>query len=183
MKLRQILFLIIIGISCLASNSIAAVELSILQKECAEIGFKIKTEDNGKCVLQLMDKFSSKATIQTSTKAIKQAIEIDDVSAAQQRTNERQQQYEKDAEIAQQQREIDALKKQQAQMYDLQKRSVAAQEQAAQAQAEGAADERRSRGLKLMNQGLDRMTGTGAYAPKASTSFSCIRNGNYTTCN
>jgi hypothetical protein len=152
MKLRQKISLIIISISYLVSNSVAAVELSLLQKECAEIGFKIKTQENGKCVLQLMDKFNSKATIQSSTKAIKQATTTDDVSAAQQRTNERQLNYEKDAEIAQKKREIEVLERRQNELMDLQRRSVAAQEKAANSGSEAAS-------LLLMQKGLEMMGG------------------------
>ena len=146
----------------LLSSSSYAVDMAVLQEQCADIGFKMRTPANGTCVLRLMK----------GVKAEEKAV------AAQQQAYANQQ-----AAQAAQDQQAANLRQQQAEMYELQRRSVAAQEQAAQAQAEGAADERRSRSLKLMNQGLDRMTGTGAYAPKASTSFSCIRNGNYTTCN
>ena len=146
----------------LLSNSSYAVDMAVLQEQCADIGFKMRTPANGTCVLRLMK----------GVKAEEKAV------AAQQQAYANQQ-----AAQAAQAQQAAALQQQQTQMYELQRRSVAAQEQAAQAQAEGAADERRSRSLKLMNQGLDRMTGTGAYAPKASTSFSCYRNGNHTTCN
>jgi hypothetical protein len=161
-KLRSMTFTLCSIAFMLLSNNTYAVDMAVLQEECADIGFKMRTPANGTCVLRLMK----------GVKAEEKAV------AAQQQAYANQQ-----AAQAAQAQQAAALQQQQAQMYDLQRRSVAAQEQAAQAQTEGAAYERRSRGLKLMNQGLDRMTGTGAYAPKASTSFSCIRNGNYTTCN
>ena len=173
MQIHQYISLIIIVISCLVSNSTSAVELSVLQKECAEIGFKIKTEDNGKCVLQLMDKFNSKA--------IKQETVINDVNAAQQRTIERQKQYEKDAEIAQKQREIDEFKRQQAEMYEQQRRSYAAQEAAANAQREAIDNDRQARAWSAVGESLQRQYGTGAYAPRPP--ITCINNGNITTCN
>jgi hypothetical protein len=162
MNIRKIrsMTLTLCGIAfMLLSNSSYAVDMAVLQEQCADIGFKMRTPANGTCVLRLMK----------GVKAEEKAV------AAQQQAYANQQ--------AAQAQQAAALQQQQTQMYELQRRSVAAQEQAAQAQAEGAADERRSRSLKLMNQGLDRMTGTGAYAPKASTSFSCYRNGNHTTCN
>lgn len=173
MQLRQILFLIIIGISCLVSNSVGALELSVLQNECAEIGFKIKTEGNGKCVLQLMDKFNSKP--------INQGTTIDDVSGAQQRTIERQRQYEKDAELVQKQHEIDGFKRQQAEMYELQRRSYTAQEAAANAQRDEIANERSARAWGAVGRSLEKLSGTGAYAPRPPVT--CITNGNITRCN
>ena len=165
MKIKNLrsMTLALFGIAfMLLSNSSYAVDMAVLQEECADIGFKMRTPANGTCVLRLMK----------GVKAEEKAV----VAQQQAYANQQAAQATLDQQAAN-------LRQQQAEMYDLQRRSVAAQEQAAQAQAEGAADERRSRGLKLMNQGLDRMTGTGAYAPKANKSFSCYRNGNYTTCN
>lgn len=146
----------------LLSNNTYAVDMAVLQEQCADIGFKMRTPANGTCVLRLMK----------GVKAEEKAV------AAQQQAYANQQ-----AAQAAQAQQAAALQQQQTQMYDLQRRSVAAQEQAAQAETDAAADRRRAVGLKLMNQGLDRMTGTGAYAPKPSTSFSCYRNGDHTTCN
>lgn len=128
----------------LLSNKSYALNLEVLQEQCADIGFKIKTPANGKCVLRLMK----------SVKAEEKAGAVQEQAYANQQ-----------AAIAAQAQQAEDLRQQQAEMYELQRRSVAAQEQAAQAQTDAATDQRRANGLRLMNQGLDRLTGTGAYAP------------------
>lgn len=46
------------GLLLLANNSYA-VDMGVLQEQCAEIGFKMKTPENGKCVLKLMKSVAS----------------------------------------------------------------------------------------------------------------------------
>ncbi|WP_340122229.1 surface-adhesin E family protein [Methylobacter svalbardensis] len=43
----------------LLANDSYAVDMGILQEQCAEIGFKMKTPANGKCVLRLMKRFAN----------------------------------------------------------------------------------------------------------------------------
>jgi hypothetical protein len=69
------------GLLLLANNSYA-VDMAVLQEQCEEIGFKMKTPENGKCVLKLMKSVASQ-----------QAKE-----AAKQRAYEQEQQYKREAE-------------------------------------------------------------------------------------
>jgi uncharacterized protein YaiL (DUF2058 family) len=66
----------------LPTNNSYAVDMGILQEQCAEIGFKMNTPENGKCVLKLMKSVASQ-----------QAKE-----AAKQRAYEQEQQYKREAE-------------------------------------------------------------------------------------
>ena len=153
----------------LLSNKIYAVDMEVLQEQCADIGFKIKTPANGKCVLRLMK----------SVKAEEKAL------AAQEQAYANQQAAQAAAQAAQIQ-QAEALRQQQAEMYELQRRAVAAQEQAAQAQADAVGDQQRQRYLNQFNDGIQKMTGTGAYAPPAqapTTRIRCVTNFNVTTCN
>ena len=133
-------FIFLIG-----STKSYALDLQILQEQCADIGFKIKTPANGKCVLQLMQTVKNK-----------EAQGLADQRAYDSRVA---------AVNAQRQQEA-TMRQQQAEMYELQRRSVAAQEQAAKAQTDAADNQGRAAWIGVMNQGLDRMTGTGAYAPR-----------------
>ena len=145
----------------LMTTNTRAVDMEVLQEQCADIGFKIRTPANGKCVLRLMK----------SVKAEEKAVEANEQTYANQQ-----------AVIAAQAQQAEDLRQQQAQMLQLQRDSIAAQQQAAQAQTDAATDQRRSNGLKLMNQGLDRMTGTGAYAPTRNSTSTCVKNGNTLSC-
>ena len=145
----------------LLSNKSYAVDMEVLQEQCADIGFKIKTPANGKCVLRLMK----------GVKAEEKAVIAQEQAYANQQ-----------AAIATQAQQAEDLRQQQAQMLQLQRDSIAVQQQAAQAQTDAATDQRRSNGLKLMNQGLDRMTGTGAYAPTRNSTSTCVKNGNTLSC-
>ena len=138
-----------------------AVDMEVLQEQCADIGFKIRTPANGKCVLRLMK----------GVKAEEKAVIAQEQAYANQQ-----------AAIAAQVQQAEDLRQQQAQMLQLQRDSIAVQQQAAQAQTDAATDQRRSNGLKLMNQGLDRMTGTGAYAPTRNSTSTCVKNGNTLSC-
>jgi hypothetical protein len=133
-------FIFLIG-----STKSYALDLQILQEQCADIGFKIKTPANGKCVLQLMQTVKNKE--------------------AQGLADQRAYEAKVAAENAQRQQEA-LLQQQQAEIYKLQRRSVAAQEQAAKAQSDAVDNQSRAAWIGVMNQGLDRMTGTGVYAPK-----------------
>ena len=107
------------------ATDIHADDIEVLQQECAEIGFTIKTPDNGKCVLKLLKKINGITANKYTTETQNNSIE-----AAQKRTEERQQSYAKDADRLQRKR----MNQQQQEMLELQRRSVAAQENQAQAQ-------------------------------------------------
>jgi hypothetical protein len=81
--------------------------MEVLKEQCDEIGFKIHTPDNGKCVLRLMES----AAIQKR----KEEIEI--------RAYQNQQ-----AVRAEELRQADAQRRQQTEALELQRRSIAAQE-------------------------------------------------------
>lgn len=103
----------------LLANNSYAVDMEVLQAQCAEIGFKIKTPANGKCVLNLMRSVkSSEAKVATEQRVYEEQNNA--------RAAEREQ--------------TEALRQQQAEMYELQRRSVAAQEQAAKAQTDAVTD-------------------------------------------
>jgi hypothetical protein len=117
----------------LLSNKIYAVDMEVLQEQCADIGFKIKTPANGKCVLRLMK----------SVKAEEKAVESQQQAYADQQ-----------AAIAAQAQQAEALRQQEAQMLQLQRESVAAQQQAAQAQTEAVDYQKRMRLLGLFQKSL-----------------------------
>jgi GTPase involved in cell partitioning and DNA repair len=112
-------------ILALLATDIHADDIEVLQQQCAEIGFTIKTPDNGKCVLKLLKKINGITANKYNAEAQNNSIE-----AAQKRTEERQQNYAKDADRLQRER----MNQQQQEMLELQRRSVAAQENQAQAQ-------------------------------------------------
>lgn len=80
--------------------------------------------------------------------------------------------------------ESEALREQQAEMYELQRRSVAAQEEEAKANSEAADDQRRQYYMNQFNKNIEKMTGAGIYAPPPPRApIQCYTNGNYTNCN
>lgn len=121
------------GCCLLLANDSYAIDFEGLQNQCAELGFKIKTPENGKCVLKLRKKVIglSSNSISNSAPVISQSIE-----AANQRNYERQQRYAKDAEIDQKNREIEALRQQQViqQQQAIQQQQLAIQQQQAMQQ-------------------------------------------------
>jgi hypothetical protein len=146
----------------LFSDKAFADDLSVLQLQCADIGFKIKTPENGKCVLALVNKLRS--TPNSTQSSIKPSVNVtneNDIEAAKRRNYERQLAYEKDAELAQKKREIEALELRQNELMDLQRRSVAAQENIA-------SEQRRSAGLQLMQKGLESLSGGGGQRLKTT---------------
>lgn len=112
------------GCCLLFANDSYAIDFEGLQNQCAELGFKIKTPENGKCVLKLRKKVigANSDSVSNSVPVISQSIK-----AASQRNYERQQRYAKDAEIEQKNREIEALRQQQAAL-QLQQQQLAAQQ-------------------------------------------------------
>jgi hypothetical protein len=123
----------------------AAVDLQQLQNECADLGLKIGTLSNGKCVLKLR----------------KKAMESEKKEAylqEQQTQNYRAQQIKE------------------AEMMDLQRRSVAAQEELAKAQDRAATN-------NMLFNGIQMLRGSGPYyqpqpaAPRAPISCLTMPNG------
>lgn len=151
----------------ISTSECHAVDMQVLQEQCADIGFKIKTPANGKCVLQLMQSVKNREA---------QAL-------AEQRAYE----SKVAAENAQRQQEA-ALRKQQAEMFELQKRSIAAQEAAANAQREAIDNDRQARAWSAVGESLQRQYGTGAYAPQPPplptprAPITCNSFGQTTTC-
>jgi hypothetical protein len=84
-----------------------ALDIEILKEQCNEIGFKMHTPDNGKCVLRLMES--------DAIQKRKEEIEL--------RAYQNQQ-----AVRAEELRQADVQRRQQAEALELQKRSIAAQE-------------------------------------------------------
>lgn len=123
-KLSNKFCVLLAGCCLLLANDSYAVDFEGLQNQCAELGFKIKTPENGKCVLKLRKKVIGLSSNSDSNSApvISQSIE-----AASQRNYERQQRYAKDAEIEQKNREIAVLRQQQA----IQQQQLAIQQQQA----------------------------------------------------
>lgn len=110
-KLSNKFCVLLAGCCLFFTNNSYAIDFEGLQSQCAELGFKIKTLENGKCVLKLRKKVIgfSGDSISNSAPVISQSIE-----AANQRNYERQQKYAKDAEIEQKSREIEVVRQQQA---------------------------------------------------------------------
>jgi hypothetical protein len=138
----------------LFTTDIHATDMELLQQQCAEIGFKVKTPDNGKCVLKLLKKINIATDTKSNSDSQSQSIE-----AAEQRTYERQQNYAQDADRLQRER----MQQQQQEMLELQRRSVVAQENAAQAQ--------RAANYQNIIQ---------SFTPRAP--LNCTSMGNFTTC-
>lgn len=160
--------LCLISLILLSSKSYA-VDMEVLQEQCADIGFKINTPANGKCVLRLMK----------SVKAEEKAVAIQEQAYA---NHQAEQEADQVLQEAAQIQQAEVLRQQQAEMYELQRRSVAAQEQAAQAQTDAVDNQKRQRFLDQFNDGIQKMTGTGAYAPKPPTRVHCVTNYNEYTC-
>ena len=97
-----------------------ALDMEILKEQCDEIGFKIHTPDNGKCVLRLME-----------SAAIQKRKEETELRAYQ----------NQQAVRAEELRQADAQRRQHMEELDLQRRSIAAQESLA-------VEQRRSNSLK-----------------------------------
>lgn len=135
--------------------------ISTLQRECVDLGFKPNTSENGKCVLKLLNTNSAGSGS----------------SSAEARIKARQKEYARDAEIAAKERELEVLRIKQAEQLELQRRSVAAQEQAAQAQSNAAS-------AYMLNNTMQMMMGTGAYykPPTNRNPIICNTFGNITTC-
>ena len=140
----------------LTSTKCYAVDIQILQEQCADIGFKIKTPANGKCVLQLMQTVKNKE--------------------AQALADQRAYEAKVAAENAQRQQEA-TLRRQQSEMLELQRRSIEAQENIA-------SEQRRSAGLQLMQKGLESLSGANRPAPVPilRAPIECRTYGNRTTC-
>ena len=159
------LFLLCCTCLILMTTDTYAVDMEVLQEQCADIGFKIKTPANGKCVLRLMK----------GVKAEEKAVAVQEKAYSNQQ-----------AAQANQTQQEEYLRQQQAEMYELQRRSVAAQEAVAASQHEALVDQKRQRYLNQFNDGIQKMTGTGAYAPRPPSppiQVRCVTNYNVTTCN
>ena len=94
-------------------NNAFAFDLIKLQQQCVDIGFHIKTPENGKCVLSLINKIrESPNAVTPSNKISAPGASENEVAAAEKRSYERRQSYQKDAEIDLKKREIEALQQQ-----------------------------------------------------------------------
>jgi hypothetical protein len=130
----------------LFSETANAFDLKALQAECAELGLKIGTPANGKCVLKLRKKEKESEARDNATQ------------------EEQLLMYR-----LQQQRE--------AELHDLQRRSVQAQEELAKAQDRAATN-------NMLFNGIQMMRGTGPYAlPQPRAPITCSTFGSMTTCN
>lgn len=133
-----------------------ALDMEVLKEQCADIGFKINTPDNGKCVIRLMKSVANQKAKEE----------------AEQRAYQNQQ-----AAKAQEIRQAEAIRQQQSEMLELQRRSIEAQENIA-------SEQRRSAGLQLMQKGLESLSGANRPAPVPilRTPIECRTYGNRTTC-
>ena len=167
---KKILHSILFTLCFIASNAYA-VDMAVLQEQCADIGFKIRTPANGKCVLRLMKGVNATEAREAS----EERARADSVRAREEESLVR------DAEIAQ----ARAVRQQQADLMELQRRSVAAQEEAASAQS-------RNSSINSLSNTIQMLGGTGAYdkppvyapAPAIKTPISCFTGGGgrWTTC-
>ena len=145
------------------SEAVSAYDIEALKQECAELGFKKNTPDNGNCALKLLKRAKAEESNQAAFEA---------------------QQAQVRAQQAQQQYQAEQYRQQQAQQMELQQRAIAAQEELARAQKSQANWNAISNSLQMLN-------GTGAYykppayvppAPTINNPINCFTNGNYTTC-
>ena len=60
----------------LLSSNCYALDIEVLKEQCDDIGFKIHTPDNGKCVLRLMETASNKKSKYEAEQQVKQEAEI-----------------------------------------------------------------------------------------------------------
>ena len=158
---KKILHSILFTLCFIASNAYA-VDMAVLQEQCADIGFKIRTPANGKCVLRLMKGVNATEAREAS----EERARADSVRAREEESLVR------DAEIAQ----ARAVRQQQADLMELQRRSVAAQEEAASAQS-------RNSSINSLSNTIQMLGGTGAYyKPAPRTPITCTTFVNSTTC-
>jgi hypothetical protein len=172
--MKKILHSILFTLSIFASNAYA-VDMAVLQEQCADIGFKIRTPANGKCVLRLMKGVNATEAREAS----EERARADSVRAREEESLVR------DAEIAQARAVRQQQEAQQAELMELQRRSVAAQEEAASAQS-------RNSSINSLSNTIQMLGGTGAYykppvyapAPAIKTPISCFTGGGgrWTTC-
>lgn len=59
------------------ANDSYAVDMGILQEQCAEIGFKMKTPANGKCVLRLMKSVANQQAVSPAKNSTTSICRID----------------------------------------------------------------------------------------------------------
>lgn len=198
----------------LLCDKVLADSLSDLQVQCADLGFKVHTPANGKCVLKLLksnptgEGLSSRimasgnsgarvglsATPKTETplpmtsdlrresvpaKSRKRGVtsqDSDSFEAANARAVQRQKEYELQAELERRDRELFALRQQQEEQLALQRRMVAAQEEAARAQSRASSTQAWSNAFQMLN-------GTGNYyKPPPRAPITCTTFGMSTTC-
>ena len=60
----------------LLSSNCYALDIEVLKEQCDDIGFKIHTPDNGKCVLRLMETASNRKSKYEAEQQVKQEAEI-----------------------------------------------------------------------------------------------------------
>jgi len=157
----------------------SAVDMGVLQEQCAGIGFKIKTPANGACVLRLIKVVNAQAAQQQQqTLQVQQAAQV------------QQEQEQHAATVSQQQ----------AEMYALQRRAVVAQEQAASAQKEAVNNQKSPESYFTLDRLINVLNATGkifsaygesqrplalppgaSYYPHQQTT-TCRTYGNQTTC-
>lgn len=123
---------------------------------CIDIGFKKNSEAFGDCVLELVSR-SNKLELKNTEKL-----------AAEQLATEKKLENE---------RQMEVLERKQAELIDLQRRAIAAQENIAE-------EQRRTAGLQLMQKGLESLSGASRPAPVPilRAPIECRTYGNRTTC-
>jgi hypothetical protein len=105
-KVVNFISLLLSGI--LISVSCYALDMEVLKEQCDDIGFKIHTPDNGKCVLRLMEAASNKKSKYEAEQQIKQEAEIRQTEALRQQQLADRRRQEEIAEIAEMQRRQEA---------------------------------------------------------------------------
>ena len=137
--------IVLFYMTLLTSTKCYAVDIQILQEQCADIGFKIKTPANGKCVLQLMQTVKNKeAQALADQRAYEAKVAAENAQRQQEASLRQQEAY---------------LRRQQSEILEIQRRSMQAQENIAK-------EESRKESLKIMQKGLEMM---GGQQPKKPT--------------
>ena len=152
MKAINTVSLLLIGL--LLNVNCYAIDIEVLKEQCNEIGFKIHTPDNGKCVLRLME---SAAKQRTKDEAEQRAFQVQQI-----------------AKIEETRRE-NARRRQQNEMLELQRRSIESQEKMVKAQ-------QREAGFELIGKSLEAFSNANRPAPTPKIHIECTTFGNRTTC-
>ena len=167
---------LVIGLAALLALGVgpALAGMAEFKSTCADIGFKPGTEKFGECVLKLHAR-SKNQVVRSSSQARQTQKQNNNQRMEAHRLQ--QQRIAEQARLEQQRREMQALRRQQLELLKSQQEQARAQENLARTQ-------QLQNSFQMMNKGVEMMTGTGSYAPKAPSisTTNCNVFGNQINC-